>query len=167
MSSYDLDQADRFCNVLETQIQRAAVKGLRSAGLRCVQVIVTQIIPGKTPQPVDRGVYRAGWRSVPLPDGATVENLEPVAILIEEGVRAENVKPGRKMIDALAEWAVRKGFASAGPEARSAAFAIAKSMQRRGIFGQAGMNILGELIEKYADRICEEEIEREIGRVNL
>lgn len=90
------------------KIAGAAIRGLRSAGLRGVAEIVTFIIPARSPQPVDRGLFRAGWKSLPTNDGCTIENMEPHAIFIEHGVK--NIRVGRKMIDALAEWAVRKGI---------------------------------------------------------
>jgi hypothetical protein len=160
----ELDRAEVWVREVEVGLRAAVVRGLHSAALRAVQVVVTQIIPSRSPQPVDRGVYRAGWRAVLLPDGADVENLEPVAPLVEDGVRAANVKPGRAMIRALASWVVRKGLAS--PEdAEHVAWAIAKTMQVRGIFGRGqGLGILRELVDRRLDAIVREEVEREIAR---
>lgn len=160
----ELDQTDVWVRDVEVGLRAAVARGLFSAALRGVQVIQTQIIPARTPQPVDRGVYRAGWRAVPRPDGADIENLEPVAPLVEDGVRAANVKPGRLMIRALASWVVRKRLASA-EEAEGVAWAIAQTMKQRGIFGRGqGLGILRELVTQRLDRIIREEVEREIGR---
>jgi hypothetical protein len=159
----ELNRADAWVVKVARQHREAAVKGLHSAALRAVQVVVTQIIPSRTPQPVDRAVYRAGWRPVMRPDGADVENLEPHAVFIEEGVRGPNVKVGKAMIDALTEWVVRKRIA-ARADARGVAWAIAKAMQKRGIFGERGLGILRELVDKHLERIVREEVQREVDR---
>lgn len=144
------------------QLKSAAVRGLRSAGLRGVAEIVSFIIPSRTPQPVDRSLYRAGWRSVPTPNGCTIENAEPHAVFVEEGVK--NIKIGKAMIAALAEWAVRKGFATK-TDAVSKAWAIAKAMEKRGhIFGPAGMGILKELVDTKLEQFISEEVRRELER---
>ena len=145
------------------RFREAAVRGLHSAAARGVQVLQTELVPSRVPQPVDRGLFRAGWRFFPDPDGAWITNVEPHAAHVEYGVRAENVKPGRKMIAALAEWAARKGLAEKGEEAVSAAWAIAKAMRRRGIFGK-GMHLLDELMQDRMPDIVKEEIEAEINR---
>jgi len=162
-----LQGAAQRTDKLQEKWRKAAVLGLQSAAARGVQDIVTRIIPSRTPQPVDRGVYRSGWRFYTAPDGAVIECFEPHAILIEDGVRAGNVKIGKKMIDALAEWVQRKGIVS-GDEARGVAWAIAKSMQRRGIFNKGkGMGILAELVDKYLPNYVEEEVAREVERVGF
>jgi hypothetical protein len=166
-SEITLKQAAQRTDELKEKWRKAAVLGLQSAAARGVQDIITRIIPSRTPQPVDRGVYRSGWRFYPAPDGAVIECFEPHAILIEDGVRAGNVKIGKKMIDALAEWVQRKGIVS-GDEARSVAWAIAKSMQRRGIFNKGkGMGILAELVDKYLPGYVEEEVAREVERAGF
>lgn len=161
----ELDRADVWVAGVEKGMERAVVLGLRSAALRGVQEIVARIIPSRSPMPVDRAVYRAGWRALFLPNGADIENLEPVAILIEEGVRAANVKPGRAMIKALAAWAIRKRIATA-EDAEGIAWAIAKTMQKRGIFGRGmGLGILKELVEHHLEGFVQEEVARELEKV--
>jgi hypothetical protein len=159
----ELSKAEAWVVQVGRRHREAAVKGLHSAALRGVQVIVTQIIPSRSPQPVDRAIYRGGWRPVMRPDGADIENLEPHAILVEEGVRAANVKVGRAMIQALAEWAIRKRIATRA-DAVKVAWAIAMSMKRRGIFGQKGLGILRELVEMHLDKIVQEEVQREVAK---
>ena len=160
-----LKDADAFFANLPVELRSASVRGLHSAALRLQGVITTVLIPSRTPQPVDRGVYRAGWRTVFESDGATVENLEVHAIFIEEGVRAENVKPGKKMISALVEWVVRKGIAG-GKEAVSVAWAIARAQQKKGIFANGqGLGIVRELVDVWVERVTQEEVLREVGEV--
>lgn len=147
---------------------KAAVRGLQSAAARGVQTIVVQIIPSRSPMPVDRATFKAGWRAWPAPDGAVIENFEPHAILIEKGVRGENVKIGRKMIDALTEWAIRKRIVADEKEAKRFAWALAKKMKQRGIFrGGRGFGILQELVERYLPDYIAEEVAREIEEEGL
>lgn len=160
-----LKDADAYLKNLPIELQTASVKGLRSAALRLQNVITSVLIPSRSPQPVDRGVYRAGWRTVLEADGATVENLTPQAVFIEYGVRAENVKPGRAMIEALTGWVLRHGLAGAA-EAPRLAWAIAKAQQKRGIFRNgAGLGIVKELLDVWVERVTREEVLREIEQV--
>lgn len=160
------------------ELRKKAGRALYSAGLRGVQVLQTQLIPAAVPKPVDRGVYRAGWRCDPLMreggdiNGAEIYNVEPTAALIEKGVRAENIKIGRAMIDALAEWVLRKGIVSkkvtkkrsksmVANEARQAAWAIAVSLKRKGIFKEGqGFRFLETLMTKRMPDIVTAEISR-------
>lgn len=141
------------------RIKTAAKKGLLSAAHRAVQTIVSEIIPGLVPQPVDRGFYRAGWRAEKTKKGAAIVNNQPHAVFIEYGVRAANVKPGRAMIAALTQWARRKGF----EEPERAAWAIANKMRQRGIWGQKGLGVLA-LLEARLPAIIREEVAREIEK---
>lgn len=169
-----IGQVPRYLDERQEAWRRAAIRGLQSAGARGLQDILTRIIPTRTPQPIDRGIYRSGWHLNLTEDGCEIENSEPHAILIEDGVRAANVKIGRKMIRALAEWAIRKGMVQEnGPkrgrkkrlkkESEMVAWAIAKSMQKRGIFNRGnGMGVLEELVDKYLPKYIDEEIAREV-----
>jgi hypothetical protein len=164
MTTYDLSEAGEMIDHLGTQLESAARRGLLSAAHRGVQEIVTQIIPTKSPTPVDRRIYAAGWRVDPQPDGPVIENNEPHAPMIEFGVKGANVKVGRAMLTALAAWAVRKGIATQA-NAISAAWAIARRLQQRGIFNNGqGLGVLTELVEKRIDRIISEEVSREIEK---
>lgn len=160
------DAAAFFGKEWPQRFRHAALRGLLSAAMRGVQTIQTDIIPSRNPSPVDKGVYRAGWRFGPIDGGAEVWNDDPTAGLIEEGVRGSNVKPGRAMVTALTEWVMRKGIASDPKEAAGVAWAIIQRMKQRGIFnrGSTGLGILKEFVEKYAEPYAKEEIEHEIRR---
>lgn len=152
---------------LHGALREAAIRGVQAAAARCIQVIVTKIVPSRSPQPVDRGVFRAGWKWLPISMGAEIFNTEPHAAFIEHGVRASSVKPGGAMIRALAEWVVRKRLAT-GAEAISVAWRIAKTMRKRGIFnGGQGFKILDELKREHARPLIREEVAREIARVQV
>ncbi len=151
--------------------EAAGKRALFAAAARLVSHIQTEVIPREMPQPVDRGLYRAGWRFKRLKDGAEVYNVTPQGPLIEDGVRAKNVKRGRKMINALVAWVRRKGIVkgrgkNAMAEARSVAFAIAARMKRTGIFnrgGKKGLRILKKALER-APEFVQEEFKREVEK---
>jgi hypothetical protein len=175
-------KADLWVRALQGEMRAAALRGLYSAAIRLKEHIVTDVIPSEDQIPVDRGIYRAGWKVTRLPDGAMVSNSVPYAVLIEEGVRASNIKIGRKMIDAIAEWVRRKGIfdtqTKSGKrkkptkdEARQIAWAIAMKMkgtankEGTGIFnGGRGLRILekaNRMVPKYID----DEVNRELKKV--
>jgi len=157
-------EAPRWVGLMGKEIRAAAKRGLLSAAIKTVNHIQTEVIPREPRIPVDRGIYRAGWRAVAIPEGAMVINSVPHAVLIEYGVRAANVKAGRKMIEALTAWVKRKGLAK-GANAASVAWAIAMSMKKKGIFdGGKGLHILGKASKKIPQFI-DEEIRREIARI--
>lgn len=168
---------------LSNQMPSAAKRGLYAAALRIVADLQND---GSLPR--DRGTYRAGWRADPTDEGADVYNVATHGLFVEEGVRGENVKIGRAMIDALAEWAKRKGIgivyrpvqkggklvAGKGrvrairpslDRLREIAWAIAVSMKRRGIFNAPhGLKPLANAFKANARRYAEEEVKREILR---
>jgi hypothetical protein len=161
-------------------MEDAAKRGLLSAAVRTVAYVQNDLIPAALPQPVDRGTYRAGWRAEPRPGGAAVVCDAPHAALIEGGVRAANVKPGRAMVQAIAEWARRKGLGgrmvqgkggttrfkkATEDEATQIAWAIVRSMQKRGIFdGGRGLGIFKKAKEQIP-RFIREEVARELRKV--
>lgn len=171
----DIHQAPAWVAQLSKEMRAGARKGLYSAALRTQQLIVGEIIPQTKPMPVDTGAYKAAWRVSRTEDGASLENTLPYAPVIEYGARAQNIKIGRAMIDALAAWVRRKGIGGSGKgrnrkpasegDARSIAWAIAMSMKRRGIFnGGRGLRVL----ERAAARIpalIQEEIARELDKL--
>jgi hypothetical protein len=157
---------------LSAEVDRRFKVGIYSAAVRVQQEIVTSLIPNENPPPVDRGQYRAGWRVEKTEEGADVVNNTPQAIFIEDGVPNTSIKPGRLMIDALAAWAKRKGLVGKGKggdsseEAQSIAWAIAKSMMKKGIFvrgGKMGLGIAKRARELFP-RFAAEEVTRELQR---
>jgi hypothetical protein len=155
MLTFRIQDAGKLTDHLKKTIHTAAMQGVVSAAFRIVGIIQNEIIPEEKPQPVDQGAYRAGWIVGYTAKGADVYNVAPHAPIIEFGARASNIKIGRAMIEALSEWVVRKGLVakSAGNiqasalenEAQRAAWAIAMSMKKRGIFnreGNAGLGVL-------------------------
>lgn len=135
------------------------LNAMEAAGRRTVVHLQTEVIAQAQPHPpVDRGLFRAGWHLHRHARGIVIYNITPgnYGPIIDRGARAANIKVGRKMIDALAGWAKRKGLNPDGPgerlrgkrrpgvEAyRGVAWAIAMRMKKRGIFnGGKGLRIL-------------------------
>jgi len=177
VKTWDLKDAGILVEEIGHDLRAAASRGLLAAAHRVVHHIVAEVIPraGLYP-PVDRGIYRAAWRARKDGTGAVVENRAPYAAIIEYGARPQNIRIGRKMIDALAAWVRRKGIGgktvtsasgsrrlvrATESEARSIAWAIAKSMQRRGIFGTRGLRVL-EQAGRQIPRFIREEVAREM-----
>jgi hypothetical protein len=176
MPVFELKDYEKLARWLEEHTQDAVRRGLTSAGFRLIGVIQNEIIPAKKPPPIFDGAYRAGWKMETTDGGVDVYNDMPYSSVIERGARAENIKIGRAMIDALTEWARRKGLTGHAPrqrsspearaEARQIAWAIARAMQKKGIFnrdGQKGLRV-AEDAAKRAPEIVEEEIRREMRR---
>jgi hypothetical protein len=169
---------DEIGPLLKKGFEQVAVRGLQSTAMRMHSFILTVLIPKEPRIPVDRGIYRAGWRFKPEKKGAMVYNVAPHAAHVEWGVPAENVKAGKKMIEALTAWVIRKRIvkakgrspaakASAEAEARQVAFAIAQSMKKKGIFnGGKGLRILARASEKIP-MWAREEIALELKRMKL
>lgn len=182
MPTFDISEGAEIAKHLEDGAKRGVRKGLLSAGYRLLEVVTAEIIPAEKPPPIFDGAYRAAWRVEETPRSVDLVNDMPYAPVIEEGARAANVKIGRDMIDALAEWARRKGLTGHAPnkrsspearaEARQIAWAIARSMQGtakhpgKGIFNRddsrGGLRI-AEKAAKRAPEIVREEVERAVS----
>ena len=177
---FDIGDADGLTQHLSDTIKKARRAGLKSAALRLSSIIVNDLIPNAKPRPPDdQGAYKAGWGPgciTELEDGDVIlmTNTAPHAPIVEFGAKAENVKIGRAFINALAEWVVRKGLVGKGrgsiqgraleDEAQSMAWAIGKTMQKKGIFnhdGDEGLRI-AEKARALAPKIVAEELAAEI-----
>lgn len=182
----DIQNHPEFTKWVGLGMQASMGQALLSTATRLVQVINTEIIPETQPnQPVDRGTYRAGWRVEAAEGKVFLVNTVKHAPIIEWGARAANIKVGRKMITALAAWVKRKGLAkdraketsaigktfqktsmpvSANPYTQ-AAWAIAMSMKKKGIFGgdksPSGLMIVRRAMTRF-DRFFSEEMKRSL-----
>lgn len=110
MPTFDINNLAPFERWLKKELTNSIRRGTMSAAFKGLQIITTKLIPKAMPHPpVDKGLYRAGWHVNTSSNTGPVEivNNVPHAIFIEYGVRAANVKIGKKMIQALAEWAKR------------------------------------------------------------
>lgn len=179
MRTYSVKDADKWLNVVASTMKNAAKRGLLAAANRAVAHIKVDIIPSIKPEPTNKGVAKAGWRAEQTENGAAIINTVLQAVLMEEGVRAENVKIGRKMIDALTEWVKAKGIGGSvttnksgqrkvtkpsDAEARAIAWAIAKALKQQGIFNKGkGFGILAKA-EKVIPGYIRDEVARELKR---
>jgi hypothetical protein len=102
----------------------------------------------------DTGIYRAAWRATVLPNGARVYNSRPQAPVIEGGRRASPVSASG--IKNLEGWAHRKLKLPAN-EARSAAFAIAKTLQKRPLYPR---KVMGGVVPKMTKIVTDEVTKR-------
>lgn len=111
-----LSEAGAWVARLGRSMPEAAHRGLVSAAHRLAGHMKVQDLP------LDRGTMRAGWQAEKTDDGAAVFNKTIEATLVEGGVRPENVKVGKKMIDALTEWARRKGVGTKQAQGKKRSF---------------------------------------------
>lgn len=171
---YSLKDAGLMVDDLGKEARKAASNGLLAAAHRAVEYIVSDVIPGMPNPPVDRGIYRAGWRAKRNGTGAVVENNTPQAPIIEGGARAKNIKIGRAMIEALAAWVRRKGIGgrtvtsrngnkrfvkASKTEATQIAWAIAMNMKKTGIFNRGrGLGVMKKASARFPAFIQEEVI---------
>lgn len=176
MPTYKIDssEVDMLGRALGIDLTEIANRAILAAAQKVVQRATTVVIPAEPRPPVDRRIYAAGFKAKPLKDGALVQNTAPHASIVEYGARAENIKIGRKMIDALAAWIIRKGIVQKGrgakgkeeaeKKARQIAWAIALNMKAKGIFNEGkGLRILEKAL-KGVDEDFSQELKREIGR---
>lgn len=182
MPSFRLDEYEALTRWMKENTRTAVQRGFLSAGIRLLGVIQNEIIPAEKPPPIFDRVYAQSWRVEPTDRGVDLVNDLPYASVIERGARAENIKIGRKMIEALAEWVRRKGLTGHPPgerhspeavaDARQIAWAIARAMQGtntkpgKGIFnrdGTQGLHIADKAARR-APEIVEQEVVRELKR---
>lgn len=177
---FDISEAEELAKYLGFSIDDVALRAIHSTALRVVQHITTVVIPAEPHQPVDRGLYRAGWRAKRFEKGAYVYNPVPYAPIIEYGAKAERVKISRLMIIALTGWVLRKGLVkpavtgrgkaakaaklAAAQEAEAMAWAIAMAMKKRGIFNHGkGLRVLEKAL-KIVQNAFAQELKDEIAR---
>lgn len=147
-------------------VQAVIKRALLSAARRGVTDIVSNIIPstvieGRSAPPVDRGPYKAGFRASPTMNGARIHHIIPtLAAIMEFGVRAGNVKIGRKMIKELSAWVHRHSLENEKESSEQIAWAIAKTMQRKGMAPRRVMEREKPRVAQFA----KEEIERMLAK---
>lgn len=160
----DISEVEELGRRLGIALDKIAARAVLSTAHRVVQKITTVTIPAEPRPPIDRRLYAAGWVAKPVSGGAMIQNTVPYASIIEYGARAENIKIGRAMIDALEAWAKRKGIGKNEMTPRQVAWAVAKAMKKRGIYnGGKGLRILEKAL-RGVELFFAEELKREIER---
>ncbi len=183
---FEIEQHPEFVSWVSQEVHTAMHKAMLLTATRVVARINTEIIPNIHPhQPVDRGTARAGYRVESVGGKVFIVNHVLHSLFMEEGVRAENVKPGRAMIGALAAWAKRKGLdvskyqtqamgskreslsVSAEPYTKLA-WGIAKSMKKKGIFGAQNMPSGLQIVHRAMSDVktwLSDEMKRELAKI--
>lgn len=100
--------------------------------------LIQQTIDQTHPLPVDRATYRRGWKCRKLDDGASLQNSQAHASIIERGRRPGQRPPPS---DTMIGWVHRKGLTkkaglrgkAAKQAERGMAFVIARAIGRRGL----------------------------------
>ena len=160
----DLKDYNVFIGGIQNNLKTSAVRGVRSAAIRLMNEITLRIVPNIVPEPIDRGLYRSGWKTQSIPNGAIIYNTEEHSAFIEHGVEANNVKISRLMIEALQGWLIRKGFSSK-KDSLNNAFGLAVNLKKSGIFNRGkGFHPLQLALDKYAQEFIGEEITNEIAK---
>jgi hypothetical protein len=168
--TFDVSQSNEVRDFLKRGFDKAVKRGLLATAMHVVSDIQAVVIPSLPRPPVDKRTYAAGFRPRATDDGVEIINAVPYAPIIEYGARAKNIKPGRAMISALAEWASRKGIGREGTTPMGVAWAIATSMKKRGIFNldadaRGGLRVLERAMHRAVSmRIIEREVHREVKR---
>lgn len=143
-------------------IRLAAHRGALSGALRGLVIVqaATRTAPpassGGSPGAVNTGHYLRAWRAVATQRGAQIANSAPYSGVIEDGRRKGARTPPRQ---AIARWAQRK-LGLTEKEAQRAAFAIARSIAKRGLRPR---KVLGSVLERIA-KAALQEIAREVAK---
>jgi len=110
------------------ELEKAVIRGFRSAALRMVSVVVEEIETASPHSAVDRGELRNSVDYRPLDNGAIVQVSAPHAGIIEYGTR-----PFWPPEAPIVAWVLRKGLADSPKAAKGIAYAIRKSISEKGI----------------------------------
>jgi hypothetical protein len=145
----------------------AAVRGVQSGALRCIGIMQhrTDFAPPAsdhgTVGAVDTGLYRAAWQSTALVNGASVFNSRPYSAVIDYGRRAAVV--GKAGIVNLERWAHNK-LKLSGDAAKSAAWAIAKTLEKRPLRAREVMSGGVDEMTTVVQKDLQFELDRELTR---
>lgn len=150
-----------------TRFKQALERGALSAAMRSIPEMQSRALKANPASPrgsegaFDTGRYNAAWRAGPLPGiGARLYNLQPYSAVVEHGRRVGK-RVGRAGLRNLELWAQRK-LGVSQQDAKSAAFAIARSITKRGLQGRKIMT--GEGVLEKLQQFLTEEVNREIAR---
>lgn len=140
----------------------AVVRGIHSGLMRSIPIVQQATVTAYPASPngsegaVNTGVYRLAWQVEATNTGGRIFNTVPYAGVIEYGRRAGAKRPPTR---ALELWAMRKLGLNA-KEAKSASFAIANAIKKRGL--AARRVLTSPRTESAILRAVMEEIRREV-----
>lgn len=139
----------------------AALRGAKRGAMRAASLLQRATGKAEPANPakigtggaVNTGFYKRAWKWEGLPSGARVYNVAPYAAVIETGRRVGATRPP---IGALTDWAQRR-IGLSREDARKAAFAISKAIQKRGLLPRKVMgNKLPEIQQIWVKEITAE-----------
>lgn len=140
----------------------AVVRGIHSGLMRSIPIVQQATMTAYPASPngsdgaVDTGAYRQAWQVELTKTGGRIFNTRPYAGVIEYGRRAGAKRPPTKAIEL---WAMRKLGLNA-KEAKSASFAIANAISKRGL--AARRVLTSQRTESAITRAVMEEIRSEV-----
>jgi hypothetical protein len=135
----------------------AAQRGAMRGALRGVSTMQRATTKAKA---VNVGTYRLGWKWGRIPDGVRIYNAVAYAAIIEWGRRKQGGMPPTLEI---ANWAQRK-LGLSREDAKHAAFAIARKIQKRGLRPRKVMTKQVHRLQKDFLTEVAKEIEKEVRR---
>ena len=57
------DAAVKIGGIMSARIKEASERGVMAAAIRLQNHIVAEVIPNADPKPIDKGIYRAAWKT--------------------------------------------------------------------------------------------------------
>ena len=156
-----LDQFARRCDRLGGDLERAALRGLRSAAYRLEGLTVEAMHePGQGNRfpPMDTGELSRSVRTTPTAEGALVTVDAPHAAFVEFGTL-----PHYPPLRPLADWAYRKGLADSEEEAMVVARAVARTIARWGMNPRHYMARAVAMLKRRG--IVRREVQRELAAI--
>lgn len=163
----NMNQWAKHLEELGERFMPAMQRGAMAGAARCIPILHTATINARPASPrggvgaFDTGLYKAAWRSGPVTNGARVFNTRPYSPVIEGGRRASPM--GREGIRNLQAWAKRK-LKLSDKEARDAAWAIAKTQEKRPLEARRVMNDVERKMIKTVEAEITHELDVELGR---
>jgi hypothetical protein len=149
----------------EAKVTQGLRRGLISAGLRMIQEIVTREIPARVPMPVDRGVYRAGWKLDSTSEIAVFNDVL-YADKIEGGIQPGELQRTPELLEQITAWVGRKQLAQQGQSARAVAWRIVSALIRNGVYNRGeGLGIMAAVVndgrlDSFIQEECAAEVEK-------
>jgi hypothetical protein len=162
MTTHTVNLADFIKNVqaLPGDVEQAIIRGMRSAAMRGVSVVVEQIGTKNSgngaPPAVDEGTLQRSVSSSPIPKGGEIIVDAPHAAIVEYGTRP-HMPPKQPLVD----WAKRK-FGVDEDEAEDIAQAVRWKIFHHGTKPRFYMRRAVTILRK---RIVLQEIERELKKL--
>lgn len=153
---------------LGDNLMPAAQRGVVAGGFRCIPLLQTRTMTAPPASEngragaVNTGRYKAGWRTGPIATGVRIFNTQPYSGVIDLGRRASRVGPAG--VRNLEMWARRK-LRLTPADARSAAYAIAKTLAKRPLRAR---KVLTDAVDEMTELVMQEilhELQVELERV--